>query len=92
MPDLLMALDLVKTRLDRLHVDDQTEDYLKIRIESAVGELKKNGITLTDSTDDLVLLVDFTVWQYQNRDKPGGKPEWLRQRLRERFLAEPRGN
>ena len=47
MPDLLMALDLVKTRLDRLHVDDQTEDYLKIRIESAVGELKKNGITLT---------------------------------------------
>ena len=92
MPDLLMALDLVKTRLDRLHVDDQTEDYLKIRIESAVGELKKNGITLTDSTDDLVLLVDFTVWQYQNRDKPGGKPEWLRQRLRERFLAELRGN
>lgn len=92
MPDLLMALDLVKTRLDRLNVNDQTEEYLKIRIESAVGELKKNGITLTDSTDDLMLLVDFTVWQYQNRDKPGGKPEWLRQRLRERFLAEPRGN
>ena len=92
MPDLLMALELVKTRLDRLNVDDQTEGYLKIRIESAVGEMKKNGITLTDSTDDLVLLVDFTVWQYQNRDKPGGKPEWLRQRLRERFLAEPRGN
>lgn len=92
MPDLLMALNLVKTRLDRIHVNEQTEEYLRIRIEAAVQELKKNGITLTDSTDDLVLLVDFTVWEYQNRDKPGGKPEWLRQRLRDRFLAEPRGN
>ena len=92
MPDLLMALNLVKTRLDRIHVNEQTEEYLRIRIEAAVQELKKNGITLTDSTDDLVLLVDFTVWEYQNRDKPGGEPGWLRQRVRDRVLAEPRGD
>lgn len=91
MPDILMALDLVKVRLNRLNVDTRTEEYLKMRVEAAVEELKGNGITLTDSSDDLMLLVDFTVWKYQNRDKTGAMPDWLRLARRERFLRQQRG-
>ena len=38
-----------------------------------------------------MLVVDTTVYQYQNRDKPGGMPEWLRLRRRERWLREAGG-
>ena len=62
------------------------------RIEAAAEELKRTGITLTDSADDLMLLVDFTVWKYQNRDKAAGMPEWLRLARRERWLQQPRGD
>ena len=92
MPDIMLAINLIKTRLNRMTVDKPTEDYIRTRTEAAVEELKRNGITLTDSTDDLMLLVDFTVWQYQNRDKPGMMPDWLRLRRRERFLSQARGD
>ena len=91
MPDLFMARDLVKTRLNRLNVDARTDEYIQARVEAAVEELKGNGITLTDSSDDMMLLVDYTVWAYQNRDKPGAMPEWLRLKRRERFLRQQRG-
>ena len=43
---------------------------------------------MTESADDMMLLVDYTVWQYQNRDKPGDMPDWLRLDRRERWLAD----
>jgi len=92
MPDKLMALRLVKTRLNRAQADTTLDEYLVGRIDAAEGELKKNGITLTDSADDMMLLVDYTVWQYQNRDKTAGMPEWLRLRRRERWLSQKRGD
>ena len=36
----------------------------------------------------MMFLVDYTVWQYQNRDKPGDMPDWLRLDRRERWLAD----
>ena len=72
------ALSLVKARLNRLAAD------------TAAAELEGTGISLTDSADDLMLLVDYTVWQYQNRDSAGAMPDWLRLRRRERWLREPR--
>ena len=84
------ALPLVKTRLNRMAGDTSLDAYLEQRIEAAAAELKRKGISLTDSADDLLLLVDYTVYQYQNRDNTGGVPNWLRLRIRERWLAEPR--
>lgn len=92
MPDKLMALQLVKTRLNRAQADTTLDEYLAARIDAAEGELKKAGITLTDSAEDMMLLVDYTVWQYQNRDKAAGMPEWLRQRRRDRWLQQKRGD
>lgn len=81
-----LALDLVKARLNRLPGDTSLDTYLTARIGAAVQELTRIGIDLTGDNDDLLLVVDYTVWQYQNRDNPGSMPEWLRLRRRERWL------
>ena len=83
-----MALDLVKARLNRLPGDTSLDEYLTARVSAAVQELTRIGIVPTESTEDLILVVDYTVWSYQNRDNPGGMPDWLRLRRRERWLTE----
>lgn len=85
------ALCLVKSRLNRMAADTSLDDYFRQRIAAAVAELEGTGISLTDSADDLMLVVDYTVWQYQNRDSAGGMPDWLRLRRRERWLRQERG-
>ena len=88
MPNLETALGLVKARLNRLAGDTSLGTYLQARISAAVQSLEDTGITLTDSQEDLMLVVDVAVWQYQNRDKPGSMPEWLRLERRERWFRE----
>ena len=85
------ALGLVKSRLNRMAADTSLDDYFRQRIAAAVAELEGTGISLTGSPDDLMLVVDYTVWQYQNRDSAGSMPEWLRLRRLERWLREKRG-
>ena len=84
------ALSLVKSRLNRMAADTSLDGYFTQRIAAAAAELEGTGISLTDSADDLMLLVDYTVWQYQNRDSAGSMPDWLRLRRRERWLREKR--
>ena len=90
--DMQMALTLVKTRLNRPAADNSLDEYLTPRLEAAADELKSAGITLTDSSGDMRLLVDMTVWNYSNRDKNAGMPDWLRMKRRERWLQERRGS
>lgn len=85
--DTATALSLVKARLNRLEGDTSLDVYLTHRIESAEKELTKTGIALTSSVADLMLVVDYAVWEYQNRDQPGAMPDWLRLRRRERWLC-----
>ncbi len=82
------ALTLVKTRLNRLPGDTSLDEYLTARINAAIGEIEATGIVLTDSQADLLLVVDYTVWAYGNRDKPGSMPDWLRLRRRERWVQQ----
>lgn len=87
--DTVQALQLAKTRLNRLASDTSLDDYLAARISAALGEL--NAMLprdLDDSTEDLLLLVDYAVWSYQNRDKAEREPAWLRYRIRCRFLRQ----
>lgn len=82
------ALELMKARLNRLAADTSLDIYFQARLSAARGYLEGIGIHLTDSAEDLMLLVDYAVWEYQNRDKPGGMPDWLRLKRRERWLRE----
>lgn len=79
------ALSLVKVRLNRM--SSELDEYLEARVRAAIGALEKTGISLTDSVDDIMLVTDYAVWQYNNRDKPGSMPEWLRLMRRERWLG-----
>lgn len=81
------ALPLVKQRLNRATADTSLDTHFTKRIEAAELELTRKGITLQDDADDLMLLVDYSVWRYQNRDKPGGQPDWLKLAVRERWLS-----
>lgn len=90
MPDMNQALALMKTRLNRMPQDMTLDDYFFTRLQAAAEELNRMfRADLDDSTTDLMLLVDFAVWSYQNRDQSGAQPAWLRLRLRERFLKPP---
>lgn len=82
------ALTIVKQRLNRLPGDTTLDEYLTARIDAAVGELEATGIHLTDTVADLLLVVDYTVWAYSNRDSKTGMPDWLRLRRRERWLNQ----
>ena len=90
--DRTNALSLVKTRLNRLATDTTLDTYFLARIDAAVQAIEGTGIILTDSAADLMLVVDYTVWEYQNRDKPGSMPDWLRLRRRERWLQQRRAD
>ena len=87
--DQHIALLMVKTRLNRLQDDDSLDIYLAARIDAAEQEINAmQPIPLDASTADLLLCVDYTVWAYQNRDQAAGMPDWLRHRLRCRFLEK----
>lgn len=82
------ALRMMKSRLNRLPGDTSLNEYLEARIESAKGELQSKGINLEDTPEDMMLLVDKAVFDYGNRDKQAGEPDWLRMKIRERWLHE----
>ena len=83
------VLGLVKARLNRLPSDITLDEYLAERIRGAAEGLEEIGIHLREeSAADTMLLVDLTVWQYQNRDQASGMPEWLKVRRRERWLNQ----
>lgn len=84
---IALALPLVKVRLNRLAGDTTLDGYLESRLRAVQQEMERTGIVLNaESPDDLMLLVDWTVWEYGNRDKAAGVPDWLRLRRRERWL------
>lgn len=86
------ALLMVKQRKDMMTGIHQRDDYYTERIKATISELESKGIHLVDDPADLMLVVDMTVWQINNRDKPGGTPEWLTQARRERWLNDRRIN
>ena len=88
--NMTTALGLVKARLNRVATDTTLDTYFLARIEAGIEDLTAAGIRLDDSQRDMMLLVDMVVWDYQNRDRQGGMPEWLRLKRRERWLQQHR--
>ena len=80
------ALSLLKSRLDRLQEDTSRDDVLGARLDESAEELEAIGIALQDTQRDLMLIVDYAAWKYQNRDKPGEMPQWLKRERFERWL------
>ena len=86
--DTTTALSLVKARLNRLDSDTSLDTYFQARISAVIADLTATGIVLNSSQQDLLLVVDMAVWDYQNRDNGSGMPDWLRLKRRERWLQQ----
>ena len=84
--ELETALKLLKARLNRLEGDTSLDETLTKRLEETTEELEHIGITLDSSTRDMMLVVDYAAWKYQNRDKGTQMPEWLKRERFERWL------
>lgn len=81
------ALALMKTRLNRTPGETALDDYMVARLDAAERTFKKEGIHLSDGMEDILLLVDKAVFDYQNRDKQQGEPDWLRAKRRGRWMG-----
>lgn len=83
----IFALPLMKARLNRVQTDTSMDPLFSAVLEAAEAEIsKESGALIEESPDDLMLLVDAAVWNYQSRDKSTGMPEWLRYKRRQRFM------
>lgn len=85
--NMTTALSLLKSRLNRLEGDTSLDVTLTARLNETAEELTSIGIALDDSTRDMMLVVDYAAWKYQNRDKAGEMPQWLKRERFERWLA-----
>ena len=82
------ALSLMKTRLNRTPADTSLDEHFTARLDAAEKEMQRQGIRMTDAMDDVMLLVDKATFDYQNRDKQQGQPDWLKSKLRGRWLNQ----
>ena len=84
------ALSLAKARLHRLQEDTSLDSFLTACIDGAAAYLADRGIHLDEANaHDLQVLVNEAVFSYGSREKPGPRPDWLRQEQRERWLRDP---
>ena len=83
------AQQLLMQRLDRLSVPVEKARYFEMRVRQSIAELERQGIKVSDtSVDDLMLVVDLAAWNHANRDKPGEQPTWLRTKIRGRWVND----
>ena len=84
-------LDIVKAKLGRL--DTALDPYFETLISATIEKLREeHGIHVQPTASDNVLVADYAVWRYQNRDQKDSMPEWLWQELKDRWVAERRIN
>lgn len=80
-----VALSLLKMGLGVSHT--ARDDLYLPKLEAADAELQGRGIVLDMSlTDDVVLLADYTEWEYRNRDTEKAMPASLVLRLNNRKI------
>lgn len=65
------------------------DDYLKNLLSTAFSMIKKEGINLTTSTEDINLQVMYAAYLYRMRANPSNPmPRMLRYALNNRLLSE----
>lgn len=82
-------LSMVKADLSL--VTKAKDDYLFMLINAAREQIKREGITLTDSVGDAQILVMYTAYLFRKRAEDtdaAGMPRMLRYALNNRLFAE----
>lgn len=63
--------------------DERLLQYLK----TAAAELRREGVTLTDSVDDGHLQIMYAAWMWRKRDTGEGLPRMLRWQINNRVFG-----
>lgn len=79
---LKMDLQISATAYDKLLMAD---------IASARAEIAREGISLTDTIDDTMLVERYAAYLYRNRREDTGMPRFLRYQLNNRVLSQKAG-
>lgn len=79
--------------LEMLKVDlgimsDAYNARLSQYLETAEAEISREGITLTDTLDDMSTVVMYSGWLWRKRDTMEAMPRMLRYRLNNRLFSE----
>lgn len=82
----LMAL--LKADLDLLSVPKEREAYLTQQIEAAKSMIQREGITLTDTPEDIQLVVMYAAWLYRKRNTGEGMPRMIRYAINNRVISQ----
>lgn len=82
----LMAL--LKADLDLISVPKEREAYLTQQIEAAKSMIQREGITLTDTPEDIQLVVMYAAWLYRKRNTGEGMPRMIRYALNNRVISQ----
>lgn len=84
------VLRLVRARKNRMADDTSQDEVFGLCIRGAHAKLLDMGIRL-DETDpgDTLMLVDYAVWRYNNRDNKDAEPMWLKEDIKNRWLRDP---
>jgi hypothetical protein len=80
-------LSLLKIDLGITHT--LRDSFFLQLIESSIQEIERRGITLDLlRSDDAVLVVDYTLWSYRNRQEDITLSRNIQHRLRNRIIEE----
>ena len=68
---------------------DAYDDRLKLYIEAAKKEIRREGITLRrDDMGDISILIMYAAWLWRRRDSMEGMPRMLRYALNNRVFSQ----
>lgn len=81
------ALALLKVDLGILN-STAYDQRLTAIIDASVSTVTREGATLTDSVEDIQLIVMYAGWLWRKRDSGEGMPQNLRWMLNNRIFSE----
>ena len=64
------------------------DERLRLYLQSAIEMITREGASLTDSLEDMQLIVLYASWLWRRRDSGKGMPRMLRWQLNNRIMAE----
>lgn len=83
-------LEMLKADLEIIAANTAHDSYLSMLIQAAKTRIAEEGITLSSSINDGMLVVQYAAWLYRKRvdDAPGIMPRHLRWELNNRLFGQ----
>lgn len=88
MMDAAAVLPLLQVDLGELYPDDNRKAYLTQAVEAAKSLITREGVSLTDSAEDVQLVVMYAAYLVRKRATAEAMPRMLRWALNNRLFSQ----